>query len=97
MKSNIQLLQSRISKRRNAISKNDWCIRNLLRMPKSIITRLTLKRYRETSRELGHEQQLDKRLFQMLLAKERDKYAGYFRSSHPHWMAVTGFERFAWC
>jgi hypothetical protein len=87
----LQRVQSRISKRRNAISAIDRNIGFLVKMkaladlPDAVAR--ALRQYREDSKAMGADQRTDKEIFQVLLAQERNKYAGHFRSKYPHWLS----------
>ena len=86
MKSLLQQVQSRISKRRNMISAIDHNIEFLLKV-KALAdlpddAERALKHYRKDSKAMGDDQKLDKELYKMLLGQERTKYDAYFRSKY---------------
>jgi hypothetical protein len=86
MKTKLQRLQSRISKRRNAISHLDTEIHSLITC-KVLVGLLpeaqtTLTQFRKLSKGMGLDQKLDKELYQMLLEQERNKHAHLFRSKY---------------
>ena len=93
MKTNLQLLQSRISKRRNYIRTINSEIEILVVWKNttgvSPSENEALKAHRMAARMLGVDQRLDKQLFQMLLAQERNKHAEHFRSKYPHWLSSS--------
>jgi hypothetical protein len=86
MKTKMQRLQSRISKRRNAIRHVDSeieilvTVKNLIGLSPEHQAMLT--QFRKYSKDMGVDQKLDKELYQMLLEQERNKFAGHFRSKY---------------
>ena len=85
-KSQLQRLQSRISKRRNIVCIVNNNISNLLFL--KVIGAFdeedkdNLRQLRIDAKDMGADQRLDKELFQLLLKHERNKYAQYFRSKY---------------
>lgn len=86
-KSMIQRLQSRISQRRNSIAELDQhihtllCIKVVRPLSEDFAQRLTA--LRGATKVLGHDQRLDKELYQMLLAKRGEIVAKHFYSKYP--------------
>ena len=86
MKSLLQQVQSRISKRRDVIHAIECEVKNhyyqKMLWEVGTLTPCDLKKFKQAIAVGAASQKLDKRIYQALLKQERDKFAGYFRSSH---------------
>jgi hypothetical protein len=87
MKTVIQRLKSRISRRRNITRELEKALANHYSFKSSSIGFATLSQaqvveVRDAIKNCAANQRLDKELFAMLLEKERSKYDMYFRSSY---------------
>ena len=99
MKSLLQELQSRISKRRSLISDAESLVQRHYERKRSLgssmLSPYALQQAKDTIKVSTKSQQLDKKLFANLLSQERNKFEGYFRSSYkPAEKLMTSGETF---
>lgn len=89
MKTLLQQVQSRISKRRDMIRLREERIAlhydDNRKCGVSRVSPVELRQLKQAVKAGAESQKLDKQIFQMLLSQERNKHADHFRSAHKPW------------